>query len=249
MFVNAFTMFLVGGPFYEAYLHSDYLGKMIFLSLLATSIFSWTILIQKIYVTWKVKNHASFFLQIFEKCKKNPLNIDGEIQFKKNHPNPLYDLYATIKKMTIDILNKNRAFGDANNDSSYLSFSDVESISSQLGSLIDMQTKTLEKNLFILSTIVGLSPLLGILGTVWGILTFFSDLQSHTVGGSNHLVLGGISLALTTTVLGILNAIPALIAYNYLKNSIRDFATEMEGFSTEMLSSIELQYRKVEIHR
>jgi biopolymer transport protein TolQ len=60
------------------------------------------------------------------------------------------------------------------------------------------------------------------------------------------MVLGGLSLALATTVLGLLDAIPALIGYNYLKNTIRDFTTEMEGFSNEILAAVELQYRKVE---
>jgi biopolymer transport protein TolQ len=109
------------------------------------------------------------------------------------------------------------------------------------------QTKTLEKNLFLLSTVVSLAPFLGLLGTIWGILTTFSELQSHTAGGTHQMVLGGLSLALATTVLGLLDAIPALIGYNYLKNAIREFQTEMEGFANEILASIEMQYRKVDV--
>ena len=86
---------------------------------------------------------------------------------------------------------------------------------------------------------------MGLLGTVWGILTTFSELQSAT-GPTNQTVLSGLSLALATTVLGLIDAIPALIGYNYLKNSIRDFETDMEGFSTEILASVELQYRRVD---
>ena len=61
------------------------------------------------------------------------------------------------------------------------------------------------------------------------------------------MVIGGLSLALATTVLGLIDAIPALMGYNYLKNTIRDFQTDMEGFSTEILASVEMQYRKVDI--
>ncbi len=60
------------------------------------------------------------------------------------------------------------------------------------------------------------------------------------------MVLGGSVLGACRSVLGLLDAIPALIGYNFLKNSIRDFATEMEGFSNEILAAVELQYRKVD---
>ncbi len=106
-----------------------------------------------------------------------------------------------------------------------------------------MQTKFLEKNLFILATIVSLAPFLGLLGTVWGILTTFSQLQMQ---GGSQVVLGGLSMALATTVLGLIDAIPALVGYSFLKNKIREFQTDMDGFATEMLATVELQYRKVD---
>jgi biopolymer transport protein TolQ len=249
MFVNNFAILLASNPFYEAYVNSDFLGKMIFLSLIASSICCWSLLIHKIMFTRQVKNQTKLFYKFFAKYKNNPLNLENEGRIKRDGMNPFYDLYIVLKKYTVEILNKNHRFGHENEKVSYLSPSDIDCIASHLGSTIDLQTKNLEKNLFILSTIVGLAPLLGLLGTVWGILTTFSELQSHAGISTNQMVLGGISLALTTTVLGLLNAIPALIAYNYLKNSIRNFQTEMEGFSNEMLSSIEMQYRKVDLHR
>ncbi len=87
---------------------------------------------------------------------------------------------------------------------------------------------------------------MGLLGTVWGILMTFADLQTHQAGSTHNAILGGISLALATTVLGLLDAIPALIAYNYLKNETRDFQIDMEGMSNELLASVEIYYRKVE---
>lgn len=65
-------------------------------------------------------------------------------------------------------------------------------------------------------------------------------------GNTNQMFLGGLSLALATTVLGLVDAIPALVGYNYLKNTIREFRTDMETFSHEMLTTVELQYRKVD---
>jgi biopolymer transport protein TolQ len=111
---------------------------------------------------------------------------------------------------------------------------------------ISAQNKALEKNLFMLSTIVALAPFLGLLGTVWGILVMFSGLHDGGGIGSNTSILGGLSTALATTVLGLIIAIPALVAYNYLKNHLRNYATDMDDFLTNLISQIELQYRKVE---
>ncbi|MFQ5729751.1 MAG: MotA/TolQ/ExbB proton channel family protein [Waddliaceae bacterium] len=248
MFVNSLTLLSVSSSFYQAYVHSDFLGKLIFLALIATSVCCWTILIHKYFFTKQARNNSAAFHLALQKQKGNPLYLENENIYRKNTLNPFFDLFLILKKQTIDILNKKHQFGIEEKGVSYLSSSDVDTIESHLISAIALQTKNLEKNLFILSTIVGFAPLLGLLGTVWGILTTFSQLQEQTIGSTNQMVLGGISLALTTTVLGLLNAIPALIAYNYLKNAIRNFQTEMEGFSNEILSSVEMQYRKVNIH-
>jgi biopolymer transport protein TolQ len=100
----------------------------------------------------------------------------------------------------------------------------------------------MRKHLHILYTTYSLAPFLGLLGTVWGILTTFSEMQAHAGTGSQG-ILGGLSMALATTVFGLIIAIPALVAYNYLKQNIQDFETDMENFSNKLLASVELQYR------
>ena len=62
----------------------------------------------------------------------------------------------------------------------------------------------------------------------------------------NNEVLNGISMALATTVFGLVVAIPALISYNYLKNKIREFSKDMICFSNLLITNLEIQYRKVE---
>lgn len=242
---------LNGNPFFEAYSQSDILGKLIFLALYALSICSWTVLIYKLWVTHQAKKHAFQFHESFLLQKLNPLNLDCENLNKKKLINPFLDLYQVLKKQSLEVLAKNRHFSKLNDanlaNSSYLSLSDIDFVGSHLSTQVAQQVKHLEKNLYILSTTVSLAPFLGLLGTVWGILTTFSEMQSQTAGSTHQMVLGGLSLALATTVLGLLDAIPALIGYNYLKNTIRDLATEMEGFSNEILGSVELQYRRVDI--
>lgn len=240
MFVK--ILFLSSTPFFQAYIQSDFLGKLIFLSLIFCSIWCWSLLIYKTFITKKSKSYSSEFASYVDKQKGNLLQIETNIYQKT--PNPFYDLYNVLKKQTIGLLTKNQHFESHEGGRSYLSSSDVDYIESHLLMTISLQKKLLEKNLFILSTIVGLAPLLGLLGTVWGILITFAGLQGQS--GANQMVLGGISLALTTTVMGLLSAIPAMIAYNYLKNSVREFETEMESFANQLLSRVEMQYRKVE---
>lgn len=258
MYVN--IIMLNGNPFFEAYSQADILGKLIFFGLYALSICSWTVLIYKIWLTYQAKKHAFRFHEVFQLQKQNPLSLDCENINKKKTINPFLDLYQVLKKQCLEVLAKNRHFSKLQQNesagsgfnqaypppSSFLSLSDIDFVSSHLSNQVAQQIKHLEKHLYILSTTVSLAPFLGLLGTVWGILTTFSELQAQSVGSTHQMVLGGLSLALATTVLGLLDAIPALIGYNFLKNNIRDFATEMEGFSNEILAAVELQYRKVE---
>lgn len=245
---------LSSNPFFDAYLESDFLGKCIFIGLVLLSIISWIILIHKTWITYQARKFSSLFHDAFQLHKLNPLGLDYEKGTIRKKANPFLDLYITLKQNTVEILTKNRHFTSdlssskqTNPDVSYLSQADISFVEGRLNTLIATEVKNLEKNLFILSTIVSLAPFLGLLGTVWGILTTFSDLQAQGGSSSHQMVLGGLSLALATTVLGLIDAIPALIGYNYLKNTIRDFQTEMEKFSSEILASVEMQYRQVDI--
>lgn len=243
---------LTSNPFFDAYVHSDFLGKAIFIGLIFLSILSWIILVHKAWMTRQARKNSAHFYAIFQLQKSNPLSLECDSSSRLKKPNPFLDLYAVLKKHTLDILNKNRRFGQGavgveHHPPSYLSPSDIDFVGAHLMTAVALQTKNLEKNLFILSTVVSLGPFLGLLGTVWGILTTFSEMQAQTSGSTNQIVLGGLSLALATTVLGLLDAIPALIGYNYLKNGVNSFSIDMEGFSTEILASVEIQYRKVDI--
>ncbi len=251
MFVN--NIFLASNPFIDAYIESDFLGKLIFLGLLVLSIGSWILIAHKGWVTYLARKHSSQFYQTFELQRMNPLSVEYDHAMRRNQPNPFFELYAVLKKQTIDILKKNRHFSQQANNSpaadtiSYMSPSDIDFVQSYLMIAVAKQTKDLEKNLYMLSTIASLAPFLGLLGTVWGILTTFGDMQTQTGGSAHSMVLGGLSLALATTVLGLIDAIPAMIGYNYLKNAARDFQTDMEAFSNELLASVEMYYRKVDV--
>jgi biopolymer transport protein TolQ len=235
--------------FVIAYTQSDFFGKLIILGLIALSMICWIVLLHKTWIIRHVQKLSLSFQKSISETK-NLLSVELSslpMAHKRSVPHPFASIFNALKLKTIEVLNKNHYFiSQTGKGQVYLSPSDLELLEAHVTTTISTQNKTLEKNLFILSTIVTLAPFMGLLGTVWGILMTFSGL--HDGGGisNNNSILGGLSTALATTVLGLIIAIPALIAYNYLKNSVRNYASDMDDFLTLLLSNIELQYRKVE---
>ena len=239
-------------PFISAYNQSDMPGKLIIWALGALSIICWIILIYKTWQAKKVKTSSQKVLALIERNKEHLLNLDTSLfsPFMHEHlPHPFPQIYFTLKDKTIEILNKKLFFlkQTGNENEVYLTSNDIDNLEQYASTAVSNQYKLLEKNLFILSTIYTLAPFLGLLGTVWGILVTFSALNSGGAAASNAAILGGISTALSTTVLGLVIAIPALISYNYLKNDLKHFSSDMENFLYQLLSILELQYRKADL--
>ena len=235
-------MMFLSNPILNAYQGSDLFGKAIFLGLLFLSVLTWTIFVQKFLLQRQVKQRGGQLIQVFQKKRLNPLTIEiGEAL------HPFAALYRTMKEHTLELLQKNHSV--LNETAAVtLSTSDIDLIEAHLMSAVSAETKGLEKNLFILSTVVSLAPFLGLLGTVWGILLTFAELQTGAGANANATVMGGLAMALGTTVLGLLVAIPALISYNYLKASSAHLSADMEDFSHLLVASVELQYRQVDVH-
>jgi biopolymer transport protein TolQ len=241
------------GVFVQAFVLSDFFGKLIFISLFALSFVTWLILLQKILLFRNVKRAANKLQDLIFEQNTPVLSVPMEKfnSLNQHEPiNPFGKIYLSLKNKTIEILDKNHFFHQTNTPGSapavFLSRADVELLEVQGLSTITEEAKNLEKNLFILSTAVTLAPFLGILGTVWGILLSLAELQKGGAVHSNSILLGGLSTALATTVLGLVIAIPALVSYNYLRNALARFYGEMENFGNIILSTIELQYRKVD---
>ncbi len=247
MCIHSFLLATAQNPFVTAWFESDFLGKIIFIGLICLSIISWTILIHKWWITMRVKEESVLFKRSFLEQKQHPLEVSYARTTHPETPNAFHIVYEVLKGKAAELLEKNRRVKGEEKESTMLSASDIALLETHATSTISSVTKYLERNLYLLSTIVTLSPFLGLLGTVYGILGTFSGLSGEAGLGINQQVLGGLSLALTTTVLGLINAIPALVGYNYLKNSISDFDHEMERFATEVLSTVNMHYRNVEV--
>ena len=238
--------------FFSAFGQSDLFGKLIFLGLFVLSAVSWIVLVYKMWMTRQVRRVCGAFQVAVGENKERLLELEMEAlprPQRKEVPHPFAHILGATSSKTIEVLKKNHYFMEGKETKSggvYLTEPDMVLIEAHGLSAVSKQKKLLEKNLFILATTVTLAPFLGLLGTVWGILLTFTHLQSGAAFSSNQLILGGLSTALATTVLGLVIAIPALISYNYLKNALRILVSDMEEFLSSLLSTLEMQYRKVD---
>jgi biopolymer transport protein ExbB len=105
----------------------------------------------------------------------------------------------------------------------------------------------LEAGLFILEIIVGIAPLLGLLGAVSGLVTVFAAFGANAAGEDPHGIAKGISEALSTTIVGLAIAIPSLIAYSYFAKKIETMAAEMESLIADLLAKC--YYHQFHSHR
>lgn len=98
----------------------------------------------------------------------------------------------------------------------------------------------LERGLVVLEIITGIAPLLGLVGTVYGLILLFTGLGQQALAGDNTLFAAGIALALRATLMGLLVAIPSLVAWSYFSKKVDTLAVELETLCDEFLQR---QYR------
>lgn len=225
-------------PFASSFASSDGFGKFLFLALFLLSLTSWWLILYKSWLLRQARHHSLAF-QKAQVPQSHPLTWKANLSLEEA-PNSFAAIYQRIKGHTVSLLNNNRR---GEEESVTLSCRDIQLIEEKAWTEITCQRRLLERHLYILSTIVSLAPFLGLLGTIWGILTTFSQLQNPSGGSVNQMVLSGLSMALVTTVLGLIVAIPALIGYSALKQSLQNFCEEMAAFTQEVLTGIELHYR------
>ncbi|HEY4254859.1 MAG TPA: MotA/TolQ/ExbB proton channel family protein [Chlamydiales bacterium] len=228
--------FIASNPFISAYAQSDWFGKGIFWGLFLLSALCWIVIVYKGWQFRTVRKLSEEFSGAFVEKKMDPLELQCSrptARHLKDLPHPLFDIYRGVKQQALQLIGRN--------GESLLSTEDLELIGSEAMMNLSSSTKKMEKHLFLLPTIVTLGPFLGLLGTVWGILLTFSQFQGKV---NNAAMLSGLSLALATTVVGLLVAIPAVVGYSYLRNAGKEMRRQMEEFSHALMAAIELHYRK-----
>ncbi|MBP5286255.1 MAG: MotA/TolQ/ExbB proton channel family protein [Kiritimatiellae bacterium] len=126
--------------------------------------------------------------------------------------------------------------------SAALTSREIELVRGTCEHALDEEEIRIEHGMGVIATVVALSPMLGLLGTVWGVLDAFAEMGN--AGSANLATIApSISAALVTTVVGLLVAIPGVIAFNRMNAHIRNITSDMEGFADELIGRIACEFQ------
>ena len=206
---------------WQLFLRADFVVKALIIILISSSIFSWALIFDKIRLFRRIDQSTKSFEDKFWKSKSAE-------SFYKTLPNKAEDPLTIIFKSAMAELIKTKS------KSSSIQSARVERV---LEVSIDIQLKNVEKNFTYLATIGSTAPFIGLFGTVWGIMNSF---QSIAISRNTSLaiVAPGIAEALFATALGLLAAIPAVIAYNKFNSDSQRYFARVDNFSKRFLSII-----------
>ena len=199
------------------FFRADLVVKLVILMLFAASIFSWAIIIQKIKLFKKIKELSNNFDSVFW-SGKSIKEIQKEFQDEEDFP----------VKSVFD-----EAVKEIKKSESEKSIASLPSrLDAVIESSIDLETEKLSNMFNYLATIGSTAPFIGLFGTVWGIMNSF---QSIAISKNTSLavVAPGIAEALFATALGLLAAIPAVIAYNLFTSQVNKESARMYRFKDQ----------------
>jgi len=194
-------------------------AKIVLLLLLAFSLLSWTIILAKYGLFRRAAEQSGRFVRVFRRAGHLQEITAVAEQFR---PSPL----VAVFEGAVEELKR----GGAN----------PRTLSVQRATQIaaSEELSRLESRLTWLATTGSIAPFIGLFGTVWGIIDAFHGL-GNAGAATLRAVAPGISEALITTAAGLFAAVPAVIAYNYFLQQIREFAARMDDFSLELLNIID----------
>jgi biopolymer transport protein TolQ len=223
MHFSPLLVVFVGGEIVDMLSNTGAVAKLVLVSLLAFSLASWAIILTKWKLLRRARAQSGRFVRAFRKAQRLQDIAAVAEQFK---PSPLVGVFEGGYE---EYRRQISAVGTLRN-----------LVSVQRGMQIGASEEItrLERNVPWLAITAAVTPFVGLFGTVWGIIDAFQGLG--TAGAATlRAVAPGISEALITTAAGLATAIPAVIAYNLIGASIREFAARSDDFTLEVLNAVE----------
>ena len=201
------------------FIRADVIVKSVIIILIASSIYSWALIIEKYRLFKKINKTSEEFENKFWKSKSAE-------SFYNNLPQNIEDPMANVFKDTMQVIVKSKSKSNLSNR-----------LESMLQVSIEKQMNVIEKSYTFLATVGSTAPFIGLFGTVWGIMNSF---QSIAISRNTSLaiVAPGIAEALFATALGLLAAIPAVVAYNKFSSDSKKYSQKLESFSKRFISII-----------
>ena len=205
----------------QLFLRADFVVKSVIIILIAASVYSWALIFEKQRLFKKIEKSTSYFEEKFWKSKSAE-NFYNNLSNKDK--DPLANIFQSAMAELIKTKSKSSSVQSAR-------VSRVLEISG------DKEIKLIEKHFTFLATVGSTAPFIGLFGTVWGIMNSF---QSIAISRNTSLaiVAPGIAEALFATALGLLAAVPAVIAYNKFTSDSRKYSGRIENFSKRFISII-----------
>jgi biopolymer transport protein TolQ len=209
-------------------------GKAIIGILIFFSIFAWSVMVAKALQMRRAKKLNQYFEAEF-RTQKHVLDVyDRQLQV------PDCPLFMVYQEGCRELHARLRTPGSTARRR-YVSLKGMEHVKRTLERTVAQQSLKLESGLILLAIAVSGAPFLGLLGTVWGVMSTFSYVAMK---GSADLktMAPGVSAALITTVAGLLVAIPSMFGYNWLVHNLRVQTVELDNFAQELVSHMETEY-------
>ena len=204
---------------FNLFLRADIVVKSVMIILILCSVYSWAIIFDKFRLFKKINKSSEEFEEKFWNSKSAEL-------FYNSLPNKIDDPMSLVFQEAMEGLLKKK---------SRTNLSERMSASLEVG--VERQITRIEKGFTFLATVGSTAPFIGLFGTVWGIMNSF---QSIAISRNTSLaiVAPGIAEALFATALGLLAAIPAVVAYNKFNNDSKKYSEKLENFSKRFLTII-----------
>lgn len=211
-------------------------GKIIIIILAIFSIFAWSVMASKAVQMRRAKRLNRLFESEYRTQKSALAIYDRQVQVDDC---PLFVVYREgCKEMDIRLKTPG---GEGRKQ--YISLKAMEHIKRTLEGAVASQSLRLESGLILLAIAVSGAPFLGLLGTVWGVMSTFGQIAQQG-NASLSTMAPGVSAALVTTVAGLLVAIPSMFGYNYLVHNLRVLTVELDNFAQDLVSKLETEYLK-----
>jgi biopolymer transport protein ExbB/TolQ len=210
-------------------------GKVTMCALLVLSLFSWTIIISKARQLLIARKWAKRFFVAYNESR-DPMEIRRKGEAYEGAP--AYQLYIRGADEVDYQLKHNSVMIKGKQRINSASFDAVRVVMEEAAAA---EAMSLEKGMIVLSTAVSGGPFIGLLGTVWGVMSTFAGIaEAHSA--SLTAMAPGVAAALIATVVGLLVAIPAMFAYNFMVTTVRAITQELDGFASRYANQIEHTY-------
>jgi len=222
-----------------AFEQSDNFARAIVVLLCLLSILSWTTMIEKGILVYRARQGSKRFLLLIDQAT-SPLTCAVDVG---RCPGPITKVFQSGLRDVQDILLlDDDDFWDCcrrGNLARPLTSPEIDKVRSTLERAVASEILVLEDKVSRLATTVTVSPFLGLLGTVWGVMMAFCGMAQKGRPDIN-VIAPGVSGALLTTVVGLFVAIPAVVGYNLIAHSIRQTTVEMDNFVENFVAFLRL---------